>query len=253
MILRKLADAIRQQNWFTVVLEVAIVVVGIFVGLQVSNWNEARLDRVRELASLQRLLSESENSVAYIQREVEKGASRIASQRDLLSIMFSDSPIPGDTASAELGFVTLNFLPAMTPAQATFDELTAAGGLRLIRSSYVREMISLYYADLDWFLAQLSYFRDFSISAGNDPSIAAAAYVTAEYDPSDEMGRQNTFDWSGLRSDPYLGTLFANKFRNQIVMNGNREQLLNRAKIMCKAIADAIHEKCTPALGDGSQ
>ena len=35
MILRKLADAITAQNWFTVVLEVLIVVVGIFIGLQI--------------------------------------------------------------------------------------------------------------------------------------------------------------------------------------------------------------------------
>ena len=66
MILRKLAEAIREQNWFTVVLEVAIVVVGIFVGLQVNTWNEARLDRAQEYAGLERLLDEAENAVAYI-------------------------------------------------------------------------------------------------------------------------------------------------------------------------------------------
>lgn len=47
MILRKLADAIAAQNWFTVVLEVLIVVVGIFIGLQVDDWNEIRKDRKR--------------------------------------------------------------------------------------------------------------------------------------------------------------------------------------------------------------
>ena len=39
MILRKLAAAMKEQNWVTVVLEILIVVVGIFVGLQVDGWN----------------------------------------------------------------------------------------------------------------------------------------------------------------------------------------------------------------------
>lgn len=58
MILRRLADAIRTQNWFTVVLEVAIVVVGIFIGLQVDDWNQRRVDKVREQAILASLARE---------------------------------------------------------------------------------------------------------------------------------------------------------------------------------------------------
>ena len=38
MILRRLADAIRDQSWFTVALEIMIVVIGIFIGLQVDGW-----------------------------------------------------------------------------------------------------------------------------------------------------------------------------------------------------------------------
>ncbi len=42
MILHDLADAIRGQNWFTVLIELAVVVVGIFLGLQIDDWNERR-------------------------------------------------------------------------------------------------------------------------------------------------------------------------------------------------------------------
>ncbi len=44
MIIRRLAHAIRDQNWFTVALELAIVVVGIFIGLQVDDWNQRRIE-----------------------------------------------------------------------------------------------------------------------------------------------------------------------------------------------------------------
>lgn len=41
MILRRLTTALRKQDWFTVVIETLIVMFGVFLGLQVNNWNEA--------------------------------------------------------------------------------------------------------------------------------------------------------------------------------------------------------------------
>ena len=38
---------LKEQNWIAVILDFVIVVMGVFVGLQVSNWNEARHDAVR--------------------------------------------------------------------------------------------------------------------------------------------------------------------------------------------------------------
>jgi hypothetical protein len=42
MILRSFADSIRKQDWLAVAIEFVIVVAGIFVGLQVTDWNEGR-------------------------------------------------------------------------------------------------------------------------------------------------------------------------------------------------------------------
>lgn len=47
MILRRLSDALRKQDWATVVIETLIVVLGVFLGLQVNNWNEARAAEAR--------------------------------------------------------------------------------------------------------------------------------------------------------------------------------------------------------------
>lgn len=55
MILRRLARSVRQQDWLAVAIEFVIVVAGIFVGLQVTEWNERRQSRERELNYLARL------------------------------------------------------------------------------------------------------------------------------------------------------------------------------------------------------
>lgn len=55
MILRRLASAVRRQDWFTVFLEIAIVMIGILLGLQVNAWNQSRIDRAEEAVFLQAL------------------------------------------------------------------------------------------------------------------------------------------------------------------------------------------------------
>ncbi|MEO1015116.1 MAG: hypothetical protein AAFX08_08005 [Pseudomonadota bacterium] len=47
MLLRRVIDHVRTQNWTAVALDFVIVVVGVFIGIQVANWNEARQSRQR--------------------------------------------------------------------------------------------------------------------------------------------------------------------------------------------------------------
>ena len=45
MIYKRFAANLRAQNWFAIAIEFGIVVAGVFVGTQVSNWNAQRLER----------------------------------------------------------------------------------------------------------------------------------------------------------------------------------------------------------------
>ncbi len=45
MIYKRFAANLRAQNWFAIGIEFAIVVAGVFVGTQVSNWNAERLEK----------------------------------------------------------------------------------------------------------------------------------------------------------------------------------------------------------------
>jgi len=64
MIVRRLADSIRRQDWGTVTLEVVIVVLGVFIGIQVSNWNDARAGEAREALLLTELRAEALSNAA---------------------------------------------------------------------------------------------------------------------------------------------------------------------------------------------
>ena len=45
MLLRNLVEKLRARDWFTVGVELLIVIVGIFIGLQANEWAVARRER----------------------------------------------------------------------------------------------------------------------------------------------------------------------------------------------------------------
>ena len=45
MFLRRIIEHLKTQNWTAITIEFAIVIVGVFIGTQVSNWNQARIDK----------------------------------------------------------------------------------------------------------------------------------------------------------------------------------------------------------------
>lgn len=61
MFLRHIVQAIRSQNWTAIVIEFIIVVFGVFIGTQVSNWNESRLEK----AATERLLVQLVPELAF--------------------------------------------------------------------------------------------------------------------------------------------------------------------------------------------
>jgi hypothetical protein len=71
MILRKLTANLRTQNWTAVAVDFVIVVLGVFVGVQASNWNQERLER-RETAHL----------LTRIEPEIDQIISFSANTRD---------------------------------------------------------------------------------------------------------------------------------------------------------------------------
>lgn len=70
--LGRLTQAVRQQNWFAVGLEVVIVIVGVFLGIQIGNWNEARLDAHRREQIVGALMTTLNDAIAVQQRFVSQ-------------------------------------------------------------------------------------------------------------------------------------------------------------------------------------
>lgn len=55
MLLRKITKHVEGQNGFAVGIDFLIVVFGVFIGIQVANWNVVRADRADNVRYMQRL------------------------------------------------------------------------------------------------------------------------------------------------------------------------------------------------------
>ena len=45
MIFKRAVARLRAQDWLAITIELAIVIIGVFIGIWVANWNQERLER----------------------------------------------------------------------------------------------------------------------------------------------------------------------------------------------------------------
>lgn len=69
MILRRITKHVKDQNWFAVGLDFFIVVAGVLLAIQVSNWNERGANHAEYQQALKRLEAEITDNLAIIERE----------------------------------------------------------------------------------------------------------------------------------------------------------------------------------------
>ena len=138
MILRRLADAIRQPTCFTVVLEIAIVLIGIFIGLQVDDWNQSRQDRKDERLYLERLHEELLSAEKLSARVLERRIYRQAHLIEVLGIVF-DQPERENLDGEEcLTIATVHFFNVVVTGLSAAEELTASGRMDILRDAELR-------------------------------------------------------------------------------------------------------------------
>ncbi len=139
MLLRSITEHVKAQNWTAVVLDFAIVVVGVFVGIQVSNWNDAANDRISEQQALAALLEDFRASEIRLQNILDVNVAGSESLRVLAELANGDV-----IALQELDnhiFRGLYQIPSYVPVTVTYDELRNSGRLDLIRSPKLRQRL----------------------------------------------------------------------------------------------------------------
>lgn len=131
MILHRLIHHMKNQHWTAVFLDLAIVVLGVFIGLQADNWNRARIER----ATL-------EHQLASLRTEMEANLSTIRSwkndeEAELKDIQYIRSSFTRGTGFGDAGAMNSRLMALAYIRQINID--TSAYGT-LVNSGYLNRL-----------------------------------------------------------------------------------------------------------------
>jgi hypothetical protein len=149
VILRKLAGAIRKQDWFTVVLEILIVMIGIYFGLQADTWNQSRLEDQRA----QQALEELQVDFTAIDERASDLASYYKGIIDDLQILIrnwkSGEINDEDEAAIKNALAKGDIFGDPPPPSGTYRNLASSGNLALVRDKDLRLRLIEYDHSID--------------------------------------------------------------------------------------------------------
>jgi hypothetical protein len=85
MILRRITNHVKSQNWFAVGIDFGIVVLGVFIGLQVQEWSQDKATAKRQEALALEIASDLKQDLQNVDGVSEIAAMRFASAQKILN------------------------------------------------------------------------------------------------------------------------------------------------------------------------
>lgn len=167
MILRRLAKAIKQQDWFVVFIELLIVVFGVYIGIYLGDAQSARQHAIETDQALAALESELRSDIVRLDEVISIQTDRIREQQELIRLWGSE-----DSDGEEISIILTTVLSdnsTLFPNKSAYEAMQAGGYLaalpnetlrlsitRLFEREYARqEMNAIYYDELSFDFANM--------------------------------------------------------------------------------------------------
>lgn len=137
MILRRVTEHVKAQNWFAVGIDFVIVVVGVFIGIQVSNWNEDREMQRKAVVFTERLTEDLRKEAWGYESVIAYNRETNANQRRVLQALAGEIEL-SDEQFLVSAYRATQFREN-NRYRATYDELVSTGTIGLITDPVLRE------------------------------------------------------------------------------------------------------------------
>lgn len=145
MISRRAIAYVRRHDWAAVAIELTVVIVGVFIGLQASNWNEDR-ETDRSAAVFSERLSNDLRAEAWAYEVLISYHGAVLAHARRAADALSGGPPLSDEALLVAAYRATQY-NSTTRRRATYDELTSTGGIGLIREPGLRDLSMRVYTD----------------------------------------------------------------------------------------------------------
>lgn len=143
MLVRRLREEAARQNWFGVTIDLVILIAGVFLGIQVNNWNQDRLERAEGHDNRLRMIRDIENNRLDL-------ASRLAYYRDVKAFARAtlgalDRPVGDDPRAFLVNAYQASQIILRRTRRFTYDEAQSTGKVANLGDPGMRERIANYY------------------------------------------------------------------------------------------------------------
>ncbi len=143
MILRRLSQSLKEQNWTAIVIEFILLVSGVFLGIQVANWNAERVANKQSDIFTERLRED-------LRVEAWNRSALIAYYENvLLNAKKTLSALEGKTELSNETLIVAAYRATqfgeVVRYRETYDELTSTGNTGLIRDGLLRKVATQIY------------------------------------------------------------------------------------------------------------
>ena len=224
MLLRSITKNVKDQNWFAVFLDFIIVVVGILMAFQISNWNAARQEQASQKLMHQRLLQDFE----IIEQQNDRAVEYIENQMDALIVLQKavarGNVEEGEDEPIKYALESWFSYPSFNQRSGTYTELLSSGRLDLIENESLRVALSKY--DLGVLQSKYNETRIHEFLIQNIGSIEFAQYRTMAPPARNDVGEIargeiTHFDIGAMDADPVFRSLLDQVIENRTWLIGN--------------------------------
>lgn len=125
--LKRIVRHLGAQDWNAIAIEFLIVTAGVLMGIQVSNWNDDRVEKARVSQQLTSLRTELQGNLATIKRYQRQSSSRLEDVARLARAF--DQPESGGTA-IDRELMNVFRVSSLILETNAYDEIIAAGSFR---------------------------------------------------------------------------------------------------------------------------
>ena len=135
MLLRRITKHITDQNWFAVFIDFLIVVVGILLAFQITEWSEQRQDASLETTYLNRLAADLDETINYLSCRDEQQTELKSNIENALATINNREASDQELIEAVNLYISKGTnLSDFKVTRTTFDDLQSTGNLGLIRN-----------------------------------------------------------------------------------------------------------------------
>ncbi len=133
----------KKHHWSGVFIELVIVVVGVFIGLQGNDWNQARADARLGQDYVKRLTRDLQENLTGLQAEIAYYSAVLESVQRTDEFLRAADRDPRALVVNAYRATEINY---NAPVRATWDQIVSSGHLGLLPAGAAESGLSQYYA-----------------------------------------------------------------------------------------------------------